>query len=109
MEFSSKNTREGYHFLLQGIFPTQGSNLDLHCRQILYHLSHQGSHKILRVSHLFSATQERRKTHAENQKDVVKQSKKLGPNDKSSLAETGLSTHQFSSVQFSRSVVPDIF
>ena len=29
------------HFLLQGIFPTQGSNLGLlHCRQILYHLSH---------------------------------------------------------------------
>ena len=34
----------GGHFLLQGIFPTQGSNLGLlHCRQILYHLSHQGS------------------------------------------------------------------
>ena len=32
------------HFLLQGIFPTQGLNLGLsHCRQILYHLSHQGS------------------------------------------------------------------
>ena len=32
------------HFFLQGIFPTQGSNLGvLHCRQILYHLSHQGS------------------------------------------------------------------
>ena len=30
--------------LLQGIFPTQGSNLSLlHCRQILYHLSYQGS------------------------------------------------------------------
>ena len=30
------------HSLLQGIFPTQGSNLGLmHCRQILYHLSHQ--------------------------------------------------------------------
>ena len=30
--------------LLQGIFPTQGSNLGpLHCRQILYCLSHQGS------------------------------------------------------------------
>ena len=30
--------------LLQGIFPTQGSNLVLlHCRQILYHLNHQGS------------------------------------------------------------------
>ena len=34
----------GSHFLLQGIFLTQGSNLGLlHCRQILYHLSHQGS------------------------------------------------------------------
>ena len=32
------------HSLLQGIFPTQGLNLGLlHCRQILYHLSHQGS------------------------------------------------------------------
>ena len=31
-------------FLLQGIFSTQGSNPGLlHCRQILYHLSHQGS------------------------------------------------------------------
>ena len=33
----------GCHFLPQGIFLTQGSNLSpLHCRQILYHLSHQG-------------------------------------------------------------------
>ena len=32
------------HSLLQGIFPTQGLNLDLlHCRQILYHLNYQGS------------------------------------------------------------------
>ena len=32
------------HFLLQGIFLTQGLNLGLpHCRQILYHLSHEGS------------------------------------------------------------------
>ena len=32
------------HFLLQGIFPIQGSNLGLPpCRQTLYHLSHQGS------------------------------------------------------------------
>ena len=30
--------------LLQGIFPAQGSNPGLlHCRQILYHLSHQGN------------------------------------------------------------------
>ena len=34
----------GCHFFLQRIFPTQGSNPDLlHCRQTLYHLSHQGS------------------------------------------------------------------
>ena len=34
----------GCHFLLQGIFLTQGSNLRLlHCRQILYPLSHRGS------------------------------------------------------------------
>ena len=34
----------GCRSLLQGIFPTQGLNLGLlHCRQILYHLSHQGS------------------------------------------------------------------
>ena len=32
------------HSLLQGIFLTERSNLGLlHCRQILYHLSHQGS------------------------------------------------------------------
>ena len=31
-------------FLLQGIFPTQGSNMGLlHCKQILCHLSHQGN------------------------------------------------------------------
>ena len=34
----------GCHFLLQGIFPTQGSNPGLpHCRWILYRLSHQES------------------------------------------------------------------
>ena len=34
--------------LLQGIFPTQGSNQNLpHCRQILYQLSHKGSPRIL--------------------------------------------------------------
>ena len=39
-----KNTGVGWHFLLQGIFPTQGANLCFpNCRQILYHLSHQGS------------------------------------------------------------------
>ena len=38
-----KNTGVGCHALLQGTFPTQGSNPGLpHCRQILYCLSHQG-------------------------------------------------------------------
>ena len=36
----------GCHFLLQGIFPTQESNPGvLHCRQILYQLSYEGSPK----------------------------------------------------------------
>ena len=39
-----KNTEEGSHSLLHGIFPTQGSNPDLpNFRPILYHLSHKGS------------------------------------------------------------------
>ena len=43
-----KNTGVGCHALLKGIFPIQGSNPGLlHCRQILYHLSHQGSPRIL--------------------------------------------------------------
>ena len=37
-DFRGKNTGVDYHFLLQGIFPTKGSNLCLlHCRWILYH------------------------------------------------------------------------
>ena len=41
--------------LLQGIFPTQGSNPGLlHCRWILYQLSHKGSPRILEwVAHPF--------------------------------------------------------
>ena len=43
-----KNTAVGCHALLQGIFPTQGSNPGLqHCRRILYILSHKGSPQIL--------------------------------------------------------------
>ena len=39
-----KNTGMGSLFLLQKIFPTQESNHGLlHCRQILYQLSYQGS------------------------------------------------------------------
>ena len=46
MEFSRKGYWSGLPFPSPGIFPTQGSNLGLpHCRQTLYHLSHQGSRK----------------------------------------------------------------
>ena len=42
--FPGKSTGVGCHFLLQGIFLTQGSSLGLpHCRQRLYRLIHQGS------------------------------------------------------------------
>ena len=40
MEFSRQEHWSGSHALLQGIFPAQDL---LHCRQILYLLSHQGS------------------------------------------------------------------
>ena len=46
--FSGRNTGVSSHFLLQGIFPTQELNLGLlHGRQILHHLSYQGSSWLL--------------------------------------------------------------
>ena len=43
-DFPGKNTGVRSVSLLQGIFPTQGSNLGLlHCRWILYLLSYRGS------------------------------------------------------------------
>ena len=43
-DFPGKDTGVVCHLLFQGIFLTQGSNLGLlHCRQILYRLSSQGS------------------------------------------------------------------
>ena len=52
-----QNTGVGSCSLLQGIFPTQGSNPGLlHCRQTLYQLSHQGSPRILElVAYSFSS------------------------------------------------------
>ena len=42
MDFPGKSTGAPGPFLPQGIIPTQGSNLGLlHCRQLLYHLSHK--------------------------------------------------------------------
>ena len=52
-----QNTGEGSLSLLQGIFPTQGSNPGFpHCRQMLYQLSHKGSQRILEwVAYPFSS------------------------------------------------------
>ena len=57
-----KNSGVGCHARLQGIFPTQGLNPGLpHCRQILYHLSHQGSP--IRLSRWYSHWSQ---SHVEN-------------------------------------------
>ena len=52
-----KNTAVDCHALLQGIFPTQRSKPGLpHCRQILYHLGHKRSPRILEwVAYPFSS------------------------------------------------------
>ena len=52
-----QNTGVGSLSILQGIFPTQGLNPDLlHCRQILYQLSHKGSPGVLEwVAYPFSS------------------------------------------------------
>ena len=48
-----KNTGVGSHSLLQGIFPTQWLNPGLlHCRQVFYCLSHQGSLIVLMYHYL---------------------------------------------------------
>ena len=55
------NTGVGSLSLLQGIFPTQGSNPGLlHCRWILYQLSHKGSPRIVEwVAYPFSSRSSR--------------------------------------------------
>ena len=57
MDFSGQNTGVDSLSLLQGILPSQGSNLGLPlCRRILYQLSHKGSPRILKcVAYLFSS------------------------------------------------------
>ena len=42
-----KNTRAGYHFLIQGIFLTQGLNSGpLHCRQIIYYWATRKTYRL---------------------------------------------------------------
>ena len=54
--YPGQNTGVGSLSLLQGIFPTQGSNLGLpHCRWILYQLNHKRNPRILEwVAYPFS-------------------------------------------------------
>ena len=54
---SGQNTVVGSFSLLQGIFPTQGLNPGLlHCRRILYQLSHKGNLRVLEwVAYPFSS------------------------------------------------------
>ena len=63
-----KNTGEGSLSLLQGNFPNQESNQGLlHCRPILYQLSHKGSPRILEwVAYPFS----RRSSRPRNQTGI---------------------------------------
>ena len=43
-----KKTGGGSHSLLQGTFPTQGTNSGLqHCKQLLYHLCHWGAECVM--------------------------------------------------------------
>ena len=56
-----KTTGVGCHAHLQGIFPIQGSNPGLlHCRRILYHLSHQGSPEPMNKLMLFIFKEKKR-------------------------------------------------
>ena len=49
------NTGVDCHSLLQGIFPTQGSNLGIqHCTQMIYQLSYEGSPFLLVVVSIFA-------------------------------------------------------
>ena len=56
-DYPCKNTGVGSCSFLQGSFPTLGSSPGLpYCRQILYHLSHEGSPRILEwVAYHFSS------------------------------------------------------
>ena len=54
-DFPGKSNGVGCHFLLQGVFLTQGSNLGLlHCRQRLFCLSHEGSPGMVHDSNVTS-------------------------------------------------------
>ena len=62
-----QNTGVGCHSLLQEIVPTQGLNPGFpHCRQILYHLSHQ-ENLIIGYATYFKRTLKKKKYHMLNE------------------------------------------
>ena len=67
-DFPGKNTGVGCHALLQGTFPIQESNGGLLLwRQILHHLNHQGSPRILAwVAYPFSRGSSQPRNQAES-------------------------------------------
>ena len=68
-DFPGKNTGVGCHSLLQGIFPTQGLNLDfLHCRQILYCLRPRDFNRALMGFHDCLAVETERRKARNNSK-----------------------------------------
>ena len=70
MGFSRQDTGVGCHFLLQGIFPTQESNPGLlHCRQILYRLSYEGS-----LNHVIIMTIRKHELHFQSRKEFMNDS-----------------------------------
>ena len=83
-----KNTRVGCTSLLQEIFLTQGLNPNLlHCRQILYHLSHQGGPHINKEVRKYLAL-EREHMQLLNHKQGIENSE-FGCSSPSPSAESG--------------------
>ena len=77
MGFPGKSTGVGGHFLLQGIFPTQGPNSGLsHCKQPFYHLSHQGSPTDRRNT---SKKKKRKEKRRRNTSELILENNKCPP------------------------------
>ena len=74
-----RNTGVDCHSFLQGAFPTQGSNPGLlHYRQILYHLSHQGSLMVERpINKCEEKDSEQKSNEGEEGKDGDKDRRRL--------------------------------
>ena len=90
-----KNTGVGCHALLQGIFPTQGLNPSLlHCRRILYHLSHQGSWKYKLMQSLGNAFYPKACTPKNNLHKLIYENISIYKMPKAALFQSKVATTQ---------------